>query len=239
MKQKRISRRLMKLTKFYRMQKSARNTMPCGLNTSSGSKRTVASRISTGKIGQANQATGRTSNMPTPKIWKIFSEAIRHIPTSSHSIFGQAGRSSRSKNRAASPSPRRGRDVEYEVDLTLEESFHCANRLLEIDGYRIQASIPPGVRTGSRVRLAGQGEPGRNSGPAGDLYLAVNVLPNEIFERDGDDLHLEVPVDIFIAICWRGNPGANPGAAVDLEDPTPDKFRTKFPSAWQGHAPPA
>ena len=117
------------------------------------------------------------------------------------SIFGQTGRSSRSKNRAASPSPRRGRDVEYEVDLTLEESFHGANRLLEIDGHRIQASIPPGVRTGSRVRLAGQGESGRSSGPAGDLYLAVNVLPNEIFERDGDDLHLEVPVDIFIAIA--------------------------------------
>lgn len=117
------------------------------------------------------------------------------------SIFGQAGRSSGGKNRSASPSPRRGRDVEFEVDLTLEEAFHGAERLLEIDGHRIQASIPPGVHTGSRVRLAGQGEPGRNSGPAGDLYLAVHILPNEIFEREGDNLHLEVPVDIFTAIA--------------------------------------
>ena len=116
-------------------------------------------------------------------------------------IFGQAGKSSRGKNRSASPSPRRGRDVEFEVDLTLEEALHGAERLLEIDGHRIQASIPPGVRTGSRVRLAGQGEPGRSSGPAGDLYLAVHILPNEIFEREGDNLHLEVPVDIFTAIA--------------------------------------
>jgi curved DNA-binding protein len=117
------------------------------------------------------------------------------------SIFGQADRSARGKTRAASPGPRRGRDVEYEVALTLQEAFHGTDRLLEIDGHRIQASIPPGVRTGSRVRLAGQGEPGRSSGPAGDLYLAVHILPNEIFEREGDNLHMEVPVDIFTAIA--------------------------------------
>ena len=116
-------------------------------------------------------------------------------------IFGQARRSGRGRDRGTAPGPRRGRDVEYEVDLTLEEAFHGAERLLEIDGHRIKAGIPPGVRTGSRVRLAGQGEPGHNSGPAGDLYLIVHILPNETFEREGDDLHLDVPVDIFTAIA--------------------------------------
>ena len=114
-------------------------------------------------------------------------------------IFGQARRSGEAV--AAPPSPRRGRDVEYEVDLTLEEAFHGADRLLEIDGHRIKAGIPAGVRTGSRVRLAGQGEPGQNGGPAGDLYLIVNILPNDTFEREGDDLHIDVPVDIFTAIA--------------------------------------
>ena len=117
------------------------------------------------------------------------------------SIFGQAGRSRKGNTRGVSSTPRRGRDIEYEVDLTLEEAFHGADRLLEIDGHRIQASIPPGVRTGSRVRLSGQGEPGRNSGPAGDLYLAVHILPNKIFEREGDNLHLEIAVDIFTAVA--------------------------------------
>jgi curved DNA-binding protein len=115
------------------------------------------------------------------------------------SLFGQARRSGRS--RGTPPGPRRGRDVEYEVDLTLEEAFHGAERLLEIDGHRIKAGIPAGVRTGSRVRLAGQGEPGQNSGPAGDLYLSVHINPNETFEREGDNLHMEVPVDIFTAIA--------------------------------------
>jgi curved DNA-binding protein len=113
----------------------------------------------------------------------------------------QARRSGRGSGRGTPPSPRRGRDIEYEVDLTLEEAFHGADRLLEIDGHRIKAGIPPGVRTGSRVRLAGQGESGHNSGPAGDLYLIVHILPNETFEVEGDDLHLEVPVDIFSAIA--------------------------------------
>ena len=72
---------------------------------------------------------------------------------------------------------------------------------MEIDGHRIQAVIPPGVRTGSRVRLSGQGEPGHNNGPVGGLYLIVHILPNEIFERDGDDLHIDVPVEIFTAVA--------------------------------------
>jgi curved DNA-binding protein len=72
---------------------------------------------------------------------------------------------------------------------------------LEIDRHHVQASIPLGVRTGTRVRLAGRGEPGQNGGAAGDLFLIINVLPNEIFERAGDDLHFDASVDIFTAIA--------------------------------------
>ena len=118
-----------------------------------------------------------------------------------NNIFGQARERGRARGRGTASSPRRGRDVEYEVDFSLEEAYHGAERLLEIDGHRIQAVIPPGVRTGSRVRLSGQGEPGHNKGPAGDLYLLVHILPNETFEREGDDLHIDIPIDIFTAIA--------------------------------------
>lgn len=112
-------------------------------------------------------------------------------------IFG--GKANR--GRSAPVSPRRGRDVDFEVDLTLEEAFRGTQRALEIDGHRVQASIPLGVRTGTRVRLEGRGEAGRNGGAAGDLYLIIKVLPNAIFERDGDDLHFDASVDIFTAIA--------------------------------------
>jgi len=118
-----------------------------------------------------------------------------------NNIFGQVRGRGRGSGRGTAPSPRHGRNVEYEVDLTLEEAYHGTDRLLEIDEHRIQAIIPPGVRTGSRVRLSGQGEPGHNSGPAGDLYLIVHILPDETFEREGDDLHIDVPVDIFTAVA--------------------------------------
>ena len=61
-------------------------------------------------------------------------------------------------------------------------------------------NIPAGVREGSRVRLAGKGEPGRNGGPPGDLYVVTHVAPSPIFERKGDNVEVEVPLTIPEAI---------------------------------------
>jgi curved DNA-binding protein len=116
-------------------------------------------------------------------------------------IFGQAYRGGNNRGRTAAPHPRSGRNVEYEVELTLKEAFQGADRLLEIDGHRIKATIPAGVHTGSRVRLSGLGEPGQNSGPAGDLYLIITILPDDTFQSEGDDLHIDIPVDIFTAVA--------------------------------------
>jgi len=58
----------------------------------------------------------------------------------------------------------------------------------------IVVRMPPGVDTGTQVRIAGEGEPGPRGGPRGDLYCIVAVKPHPLFERDGDDLHLEIPV---------------------------------------------
>ena len=111
------------------------------------------------------------------------------------SIFGQT------RGRQARPGgPRRGQDVEAEVDLTLEEAYRGTSRTLQIGDRRIEARIPPGVRTGSRVRFSGKGGPGGDGGPAGDVYLIVRLLPHTNFELEGDDLHTEVPVDIYTAV---------------------------------------
>ncbi|UCZ54487.1 molecular chaperone DnaJ [Bacillus shivajii] len=59
---------------------------------------------------------------------------------------------------------------------------------------KIHIKIPAGVDTGQQIRVAGQGEPGENGGPPGDLYVVFNVKPHEFFKRDGDDLHCEMPL---------------------------------------------
>jgi DnaJ-class molecular chaperone len=64
---------------------------------------------------------------------------------------------------------------------------------------RLEVKIPPGVGDGSKVRIAGQGSQGYG-GAKGDLFLVVKVLPHRIFERKGDDLHVEVPVPLAIAM---------------------------------------
>lgn len=97
-------------------------------------------------------------------------------------------------SRQGPPRPRRGHDLEAPVDVTLEEAFHGTTRTLELAGAegqprRLEVKIPRGVDTGSLVRLAGQGGPGANGGPAGDLFLAVTVRPHPVFRREGDDLH--------------------------------------------------
>lgn len=58
----------------------------------------------------------------------------------------------------------------------------------------IKVEIPPGVDTGNRLRIAGQGEPGANGGPPGDLYVDIRVKPHETFKRDGDDIYYEAPI---------------------------------------------
>lgn len=64
----------------------------------------------------------------------------------------------------------------------------------------LRVRVPPGVDTGMRLRLAGEGEGGQLGGPPGDLYVVIAVTPHELFARDGRDLHVELPVSTFQAM---------------------------------------
>jgi curved DNA-binding protein len=95
----------------------------------------------------------------------------------------------------------RGRDAEHTVEITLEEAYRGTQRLLSWeDGRKIEAQIPPGVKTGSKIRLRGQGGSHPLGGQAGDLFLKIKVLPHPLFERDGDDLRTTVPVSLYDAL---------------------------------------
>jgi curved DNA-binding protein len=122
------------------------------------------------------------------------------------SIFGGAGGQGGGagapfgRGAPSQPRPARGRDVEHPVEVTLEEAFNGTQRVLSIDNRRIEVKIPAGVRTGSKVRVAGEGYPGAAGGSAGDLFLVVQVQPHPAFERKGDDLQTETPVGLYTAL---------------------------------------
>jgi len=95
----------------------------------------------------------------------------------------------------------RGRDTEHSIDITLEEAHRGTQRVLEWEGGRkIEVKIPPGVKTGSKVRLRGQGGRGDLGGLSGDLFLKINVLSHPLFKREGDNLRTSVPVGLYDAL---------------------------------------
>ncbi len=113
-------------------------------------------------------------------------------------IFGGGATRARTQRR---PRPRKGRDIEQPIQITLEEAFHgSTRRLLREDGSAIEVRIPRGIDTGKRIRVRGEGMPGVAGGEPGDLYLRVEVLPHPVFERRGDDLYVKVPVDLYTAV---------------------------------------
>ncbi len=146
------------------------------------------------------------------------------------SIFGDilGGRGGGFRRRATRA--RRGEDLEYPIEITLEEAYNGTLRNISLQSEipcsackgtgriqnlpcsvcrgagavpqvkRLEVKIPAGVNNGSRVRIAGKGEPGQAGGTAGDLYLVVSILPHDIFKRKEDDLYVDVPVPLTTAI---------------------------------------
>jgi curved DNA-binding protein len=97
-------------------------------------------------------------------------------------------------------SPRRGHDYEQPVEISLQEAFQGTARVLQKEGQRLEVKIPAGAKSGTRVRMSGEGAAGVAGGPSGDLYLRVSVLPDPRFERKDDDLHTSVAVDLYTMV---------------------------------------
>ncbi|MGJ7485253.1 molecular chaperone DnaJ [Variovorax sp. LT2P21] len=86
----------------------------------------------------------------------------------------------------------------------------------------LEVKIPAGIDDGMRIRSTGNGEPGTNGGPPGDLYIEIRLKKHEIFERDGDDLHCVVPVSMTTAALGGeiNVPTLSGAAAIDIPDGT-------------------
>jgi len=83
----------------------------------------------------------------------------------------------------------------------------------------LEVKIPAGINEGMRIRSAGNGEPGTNGGPSGDLYIEIRIKQHEIFERDGDDLHCTVPVGLTTAALGGSIDVPTLGSTAEIELP--------------------
>jgi curved DNA-binding protein len=100
--------------------------------------------------------------------------------------------------------PLRGPDLESEITIDFADALRGATLELrpQTSGPPVTVRIPAGADEGSRVRIAGHGAPSTSGGPNGDLVLAIHVRPHPCFRREGDDLHLDLP--ITVAEAYRG-----------------------------------
>ena len=137
---------------------------------------------------------------------------------------GPQGRTRGARARAA----RVGRDLEQELELSLEDAYSGAMRRFSIqhdgEARSVDVRIPAGVSEGSRVRVPAEGERGSGGAKAGDLYLRIRLAPNAQFERKGRDLYARVAIPLTTAVL---------GGEADVKTIAGKSLRLKIPPTTQ------
>ncbi|MBK1718001.1 DnaJ C-terminal domain-containing protein [Thiocystis violacea] len=143
------------------------------------------------------------------------------------SIFGRAFKSETKDSRR-----RRGQDQSVKLAIDLEEAHQGATRQIKLDvpetgpggqpttrSKTLNVRIPAGVTQGRQIRLAGQGSPGHNGGPAGDLYLEIDFKPHRLFTLEGRDIQLRLPIAPWEAALGATVKAPTLGGSVSLKIP--------------------
>lgn len=94
----------------------------------------------------------------------------------------------------------RGQDFNAELHLSLRDAAETHKQVLTVNGKNVRITIPAGVANGQIIKLKGYGGPGVNGGPAGDLYITFIISDDPVFKRLGDDLYIDVPVNLYTAV---------------------------------------
>lgn len=134
------------------------------------------------------------------------------------SIFGGAGGAPGAGTRQRSRQAARPVNYEQEVQISLDEAYRGAERIVMVDGRRLTMKIPAGARTGTKVRMAGAGPTSPNGQPS-DLYLVIEVMPDPRFERQGDDLYTDLSLDLYTAVLGGESRVPTPDGTVVLTIP--------------------
>lgn len=155
------------------------------------------------------------------------------------SIFGQAGaRSGRGSQFGPDPfggfssRPRRGRDVEAELPLTLEEVLRGGKRSVTLQmptgPKTLEVNVPSGIRDGAKLRLSGQGDSAPGGGSPGDLFLRIKYEPHSRFKVDGDNIHCDVALAPWEAVLGAKVPVPTLEGDVELNIPAGSSSGRKF-----------
>ena len=94
----------------------------------------------------------------------------------------------------------RGQDYTAELHLSLMDAAKTHKQVITVNGKNLRITVPAGVANGQTIKLKGQGGPGMNGGPAGDLYITFIIPDDSRFKRVGDDLYLTVPLNLYTAV---------------------------------------
>jgi molecular chaperone DnaJ len=163
------------------------------------------SQFMNGARGGQRAGSGRSTRRTTTDFTDIFGD-----------LFGGGG---------FEAEPQRGADVEAETTIDFRDAIMGTQVDLRFsDGRTVKVKIPEGVGDNQRLRIRGKGTPSQGGGPAGDLQLIIHVRPHPLFERRGDDIHIELPITIGEAL--RGG---------EVEVPTiHGPVRARIPAGTQG-----
>lgn len=133
--------------------------------------------------------------------------------------------------------PLRGRDVGYRLRIDFLTAVNGGSaRVMLPDGRSIEVAVPPGTEDGRTLRLKGEGEPGRDGGEPGDALVEIEVAPHKFFTREGDDIHLTLPVSLAEAVLGREVPVPTPTGAVSMKLPKGANSGTKLRLRGKGAA---
>jgi curved DNA-binding protein len=125
----------------------------------------------------------------------------------------------------------KGQDYSGEVRLSLREAAQSHQQTIEVNGKKLRITVPAGVAHQQQIKLKGQGGPGTNGAPSGDLYITFVVAPDPVFKRQGNDLFVDATIDLCTAVLggerlidtlngqvkMKVAPGVQPGAKARLK----------------------
>jgi curved DNA-binding protein len=94
----------------------------------------------------------------------------------------------------------KGNDYQAEAVISLEEAFHGASRQINLTNQTLNLKLKPGISDGQVLRMKEKGGPGMNGGPNGDLFITIHIQKHPVYERKGDDLYFDQPLDVFTAM---------------------------------------